>query len=359
MLLDPTSTLQQAIGCIDKNACGIALLVDDQMHLTGTITDGDIRRAILAGVDLQTPVSVLLAQKASSPYPKPITAPESSQPGALLELMHKYVIRQIPLLDGDGRVVGLALMDDLLPGDDLPLQAVIMAGGFGTRLRPLTDDTPKPLLPVGDRPLMELIVSQLRHSGIRRIQVTTHYMADRVKEHFGNGNVMGVEIEYTNEEHPLGTAGALALIPQPKEPLLVINGDILTSLDFRAMHNYHQKQGAELTVAVRQYSYQVPYGVLECDGPRVIGLHEKPTYNFFVNAGIYLVQPTALALIPQERRFDMTDLIQALVDKDQVVSCFPIVEYWLDIGQTTDYEQAQKDIREGKFRPGDERQNPG
>ena len=250
LFLDPGSTIQQAISCIDRNVCGIALIVDAQKSLIGTITDGDIRRAFLAGLDIQTSVNVLLERKAASPYSKPITALQGTEPSELIELLRSHAIRQVPLIDADGRVVDMAIIEDLLPGDDLPLQAVIMAGGYGTRLRPLTNDIPKPLLPVGDHPIMELIVSQLRNAGIRRIHVTTHYMADRVLEHFGNGNSLGVDIQYVNEENPLGTAGALGLIPPPSEPLLVINGDILTKLDFRAMLKYHQKQGAELTVAV-------------------------------------------------------------------------------------------------------------
>jgi dTDP-glucose pyrophosphorylase len=349
LFISPSSKIQDAIRCIDQNVCGIALSVDDENHLLGTITDGDIRRAILAGVNLLSPVTDIFARKSTSPYPKPITAAQGTESTILIDLMRKRAIRQVPLLNDNDQVVDLVLMEDLIPGDDLPLQAVIMAGGFGTRLRPLTEDIPKPLLPVGDQPLMELIVSQLRNAGIRRIHVTTHYMADRVKEYFGSGNALGVEIQYVNEKNPLGTAGALGLISPPSEPLLVINGDILTKLDFRAMLKYHQKHKAELTVAVRQYGFQVPYGVIECEGSRVLHLQEKPTYNFFVNAGIYLVQPGALENIPQGRHFDMTDLIQALVKLDRTIVAFPIVEYWLDIGQTTDYEQAQKDISEGKF----------
>jgi NDP-sugar pyrophosphorylase family protein len=312
--------------------------------LLGAITDGDIRRAMLADLSLDTAVSKVLELKANSSYPNPVTAQANTDQATLLELMRQHRIHQLPLLDDDGRVVGLITLDELLPNKVLPLQAVIMAGGFGTRLRPLTENLPKPMLPVGDKPVMELMINQMREVGIRTVNITTHYLPEKIMDYFGDGQTFGVDINYINENQPLGTAGALSLMDSPQEPLLVINGDILTGVDFRTMFTYHQEHQADLTVGVRQYDIKIPYGVLECDGPIVLGLREKPVYNFFVNAGIYLLQPEVHQYIPTGQRFDMTDLIEHLITTHHKVISFPIVEYWLDIGQHSDYQKAQNDI---------------
>lgn len=349
IFIKPDSTIHQAIKKLNRNAKGIALVTDQQRHLLGTITDGDIRRAILAGNSLDTPVANILAEKAESLYSKPITALVGTEPPELLNLMKMHVIQQLPIVDADGCVVDLILLEDLLPEPQLPLQAVIMAGGFGSRLNPLTNDVPKPMLPIGNRPLMEYTIEQLRRVGIQQINISTHYLPEKIVEHFGDGTKFGVNINYVNEEQPLGTAGALGLLDAPNEPFLVINGDILTRVNFRAMLNFHHKQDADLTVGVRQYEMEVPYGVLECDGPHVVQLSEKPRHNFLVNAGIYLLESSVHRYIPTGKHFNMTDLIGLLIDKGRTVVSFPILEYWLDVGQHADYMQAQKDIIDGSY----------
>jgi len=227
----------------------------------------------------------------------------------------------------------------------LPISAVIMAGGFGTRLRPLTDRIPKPLLPIRERPLMEWMVEQMRQLGIQQFYVTTHYMPEKIMEHFGDGQDFGIKITYVHEETPLGTAGALGLIEDLSQPLLVINGDILTTLDFRAMWAFHCQYKAALTMGVRQYEYQVPYGVIDADGPYVRQMKEKPLHQILINAGVYLLQPSVLRYIPKGQRFDMTDLLDTLLNKGDPVVNFPIIEYWIDIGQPADYAKAQKDFQ--------------
>ena len=341
-----THSIRVAMECVDRGACGIALVVDQERHLLGTITDGDVRRAILAGKDLELPVSVLLASKVSTQYPKPVTAQVGAKRETLLELLHHNALRQLPVLDNAGRVVDLVMLDDLIPTQDLQLKAVIMAGGMGTRLRPLTEDLPKPMLPVGGKPLMELVIEQLRQVGIRRVNVATHYKPEKISDHFGDGSSFGVEINYVNEDKPLGTGGALGLMEAPTEPMLVINGDILTQVDFRAMLAYHQKHRAVMTVAVKQYDIKVPYGVIECEGSRVCALKEKPQMHFLVNAGVYLLEPKVYEFIPNGEHFNMTDLIQRLLDSNHTVVSFPIIEYWVDIGQLADYEQAQNDMQQ-------------
>jgi dTDP-glucose pyrophosphorylase len=341
--------IKDVIACIDRTAQGIALVVDNDRLLLGTITDGDVRRAILDGVDLNKPVQELLERKPSSLYPEPITAPIGASETLLLDIMKEHAIQQIPLLDKHRRVVDLALLSEMVPEQELPpLDAVVMAGGYGTRLRPLTEDLPKPMLPIGDQPVMQLLLEQLSRAGIKRVNITTHYLPEKIREHFGDGQLLGVELNYVNEDRPLGTAGAIGLMEPADTPLLVINGDILTKVDFKAMLKYHQKHHADLTVGVRQYDLEVPYGVLECEGSYVRDLKEKPKYNFLVNAGIYLLEPTVYEYIPSGKRFDMTDLIEQLLADECSVVSFPIVEYWLDIGEPDDYQQAQEDVRNGK-----------
>ena len=261
--------------------------------------------------------------------------------------MKKHSVRHIPLLNDGGSVAGLVTADEMLPQEAVVLKAVIMAGGFGTRLHPLTEDLPKPMLPVGNRPLLELIIEQLREAGIHQVNITTHYKEEKIEEYFGDGRQFGVTLNYVKEGEPLGTAGSLSLMKAPQEPFLVINGDILTGVDFRAMLTYHRELDADLTVAVRRYELNVPYGVIESDGSHVCRLSEKPTYSFFVNAGVYLLQPSVYQYMPNKSRFDMTDLINSLLAAERSVVSFPIVEYWLDIGKHVDYQKAQEDYKKG------------
>jgi dTDP-glucose pyrophosphorylase len=345
--IGPTATIRDAIGCIDRSDRAIALVIDESGCLLDTITDGDIRRALLASVDLTAPIGSLRNRRKTSRYPVPVTAPITADPQDVLGTMEKQHLQQVPLLDDNGRVAGIVTRRDLCPSEPLTLTAVVMAGGEGARLRPLTADLPKPMLPMGGRPLMEHIITQLEHAGIKRVHITTHYHAEKIMEHFGDGQAFGLALSYVNEDRPLGTAGGLALLQPSDEPLLVMNGDIVTQVDFRSMYAYHREHQASLTVAVRAYEVKVPYGVMECAGTHVTAVREKPQLNLFVNAGIYLLEPSALQYIPQGRRFDMTDLIQVLIELGSPVVSFPIHEYWIDIGEHDNYVKAQHDMSSG------------
>lgn len=348
LLVTPADPLHAAITRIDRGRCGIALVVDGSGQLLGTITDGDVRRALLAHQDMETPVADFLQTKASTAPARPVTAPLGAGRDELLRLMTSQSVRQVPLLDAQGAVADLAILDDVLPKPGPPMQAVIMAGGRGTRLMPLTEDLPKPMLPVGGRPLLERIIEQLHEAGIRHVNISTHYKSEKIVDHFGDGRAFGVDLQYVNEDRPLGTGGALGLMSTPSETQLVINGDILTQVDFRAMRDFHQDHGAEMTVAVGRYEVQVPYGVVECDGARVARLKEKPQVGFLINAGVYLLEPSVYNLIPSGHKFNMTDLIHWLLEAGRPVIGFPIREYWLDVGQHGDYAQAEGDMRDGK-----------
>lgn len=344
----PDLSISEVIARIDRNAEGVVLIVDADMRLVGTVTDGDIRRAILRGVDLAAPVSTLWDDDAPRPHTRPITAGRDASPIQIVRLMGEYAIRHLPLIDDAGRVVALALLSRLIRRNDLPMRAVIMAGGFGTRLRPLTHELPKPMLPVGDRPLLQRTIEDLRKAGIRQIDITTHFEADKIRDHVGDGSPFDAVVHYNHEDEPLGTAGALRVLRiDSTDPLLVINGDILTTVNYAAMLEYHRENQAEMTVAVRNYSMTVPYGVVDCAGPAVLAIREKPKLDLFVNAGLYLVEPRVCKIIPSGRRFDMTELISLMIAQGRRVVSFPIHEYWLDIGQIEDYERAQRDVASG------------
>ncbi|MBA2271762.1 MAG: CBS domain-containing protein [Chthoniobacterales bacterium] len=345
LCISPPATIRDAIECINRSgAISLALLVNEEGRLVSVITDGDIRRGILHRLTLDAPVGDLLPIKSLMPNADAVTAPVGSDRVALLQIMEEKGVRQLPLLNEDGKIVDIVLRRDLLPEVAGNLQAVIMAGGFGKRLWPLTESLPKPMLPVGGRPLMERIVRQLQQAGIHRLNITTHYKPEKIVEHFGTGSAFGVDINYVNEDLPLGTAGALRLMPRPEHPFLVVNGDVLTGIDYAQMLDYHREHNADMTVAVNLHTIKVPYGVVDSDGSRITGLREKPEIKLFVNAGIYLLNPSVYEHIPAEHHFDMTDLIHSLIEAGRPVVSFPIREYWMDIGQHHDYAQAQADV---------------
>ncbi len=336
------STVRDVIEIIDRGGAGIAIVLDGDGRLVGTITDGDVRRAILEHVEAGADASVLLGHRPER-FAEPRTAPASTPPEELLVIMNEYRIRHVPLLDDDDRVVDIAFLSDLVQDYRLPLRAVVMAGGLGSRLAPLTEDMPKPMLPVGDKPLLERIVGQLREAGIHHVNLTTHYRSDRIKAHFGDGAQFGVDIRYTEEDRPLGTAGALALLEASDEPILVMNGDIVTRIDFAALLEFHRECAADLTVAVRRYEVRVPYGIVGVSGTEITDIDEKPIVRGFVNAGIYLLEPHVLQHVPAGERYDMTELIKEALAAGLRIASFPLSEYWLDIGQLEDYEQARRD----------------
>lgn len=335
-------TLAQVASVMEQGGKQIALVVDQEYKLQGVLTDGDLRRAIIAGVSMETPAHRVMQASfiSGTPY---------MGMKRIFSIMQKKSVRHVPIIDRNGTVVDLAWISDLIKQDAGELSAVVMAGGFGKRLRPLTETLPKPMLPVGDRPVMEHIVNNLQMAGIRDLKVTTHYMPEKIQSHFGDGREFGVKIDYVSEDRPLGTAGALGLMPVPKRPTLVVNGDIMTQVNYRAMLAFHKEHQADLTVGVRQYEIQIPYGVMVCDGANVQKLTEKPKHNFLVNAGMYLLDPVAYGYIPRNKRYDMTDLIESLIADGRTVVSFPIMEYWLDIGQHADYEQANVDLEKRKL----------
>ena len=346
-LITPAASIRETMSIIDAHAKGIAILVDDELRLLATITDGDIRRALLAGLGVDEPATSLIPCYPGPNTKHPVTALIGTSEATLLLMMQDHSIRQIPLLDNIGRVRGLAVQHDLLRQSDLPVMGVIMAGGFGKRLKPLTNRLPKPMLPVHGRPLLEHMLTKLSHAGVRSVSLTTHYLGDNIAEHFRDGEWLGVHIRYIEESEPLGTAGSLSQMSSETLPLLVINGDILTGVDFRAMLDFHHEHRAKLTVGVRFYGIEVPFGVLDTEDIYVTGIAEKPVLHYLISAGIYIIDPSLCSLIPAGQHFDMPDLIQAAIAAGEAVISFPVREYWLDIGRMEQYEKAQVDVAGG------------
>ncbi|MCW9035970.1 MAG: nucleotidyltransferase family protein [Rhodospirillales bacterium] len=347
--IGPEATMQEVLALIDKNGLGVALVVGEDRAFHGIVTDGDIRRAIMANVKFTLRVKDFLAQKDGPGPVEPLTASDDSNESQIVTLMEHTRVRHIPLLDKDGLVSGLALRSEMGGLVEGKMQALVMAGGKGMRLRPLTNKTPKPLLPIGGKPVIERIIDQLRDSGVKDISISTLYQAEKIQDHFGDGSGFGVNLHYTEEDQPLGTAGALSLIEEVRDPVLVINGDILTAMDFRAMFHFHKEHKADLTVAVRKYEFSVPFGVVDVEKAMVTNLQEKPDVSFFINAGVYLIQPEVLSQIKSNEHLDMTDLIDNLIAQKRPVASFPIHEYWIDIGQLDNYTQAQTDVGKGKL----------
>ncbi len=334
-LIPPSVSIRQAIEVIDIGANQICLVVDQEEHLLGTVTDGDVRRAILRGLDMEAPVELVMNRE---PH---VAAPDESDE-VLLNRMMTEVIRQIPLLDAGGRVVGLAYIDNLLkPAERRDNWVVLMAGGLGTRLHPLTETAPKPLLSVGDKPLLETILESFVHYNFHRFYISLNYKGEMIKDHFGDGSRWNAEIRYIEEDRRLGTAGALRLIPQrPETPIMVMNGDLLTRVNFQYLLDYHRQHLSKATMCVRAYDFQIPFGVVKIEGTRIKEIDEKPLQSFFVNAGIYVLEPELIDLIPADQYFDMTTLFETVIEAGHTTAVFPIREYWLDVGRMDDLSQA-------------------
>jgi len=333
-------TTREALEVIDAGGIQIALVTDADDRLKGVVTDGDIRRAILQGVDLDTTVQSVMNES-------PITARPQQDRQSLIDRMKARRIHQIPIVDDDGRVVGIEVLDDLLQPEKRPNPVVIMAGGLGTRLRPLTDDCPKPLLEVGDQPILETIIEGFITHGFHRFYLSVNYKSGMIEDYFGDGSDWGVDITYLHEEQRLGTAGPLSLLPElSDEPLIVMNGDLLTKLNFAHLLDYHRDQNATATMCVREHETQVPYGVIETEEQQMTGIEEKPTERYFVNAGIYVLEPETLDLLPENEFFDMTELFEALIDQEAEATVFPVREYWQDVGQKEDFRRANGEYEE-------------
>lgn len=338
-LVGPATSLEQAIDVLDKGALRIAIVVDEHRRLLGTLTDGDIRRALLRHLPLDIAVSEVMCAS-------PQVARREWTREHILSIMETTQLLQLPVIDEQNRVVGLETLHDLLDKRQLDNPVFLMAGGFGTRLYPLTQDCPKPLLKVGGKPILELILESFIEAGFHRFYMSTHYLPEMIRAHFGDGKRWGVSIKYIHEEEPLGTGGALGLLPHDEIdlPMLMMNGDLLTRVNYRGLLQFHQEHDNVATMCVREYEHRVPYGVITSDGHRVTGMVEKPVQRFFINAGIYVLAPELVHSVKPGTRIDMPTLLEGAMAKGSDVTMFPMHEYWLDIGRIEDFKRAQEEV---------------
>jgi len=335
-LVAPEATVSRTLKVLDDAGIRLVMVADAEDRLLGVVTDGDIRRALLRRIDLEARISEVM-------NPHPHTAQVGEPRESIRAKMEHHSLLHVPIVDLDERIVGLETYHHLTTAPVRENWVFLMAGGFGTRLRPLTNDCPKPMLPVGGKPILQSILESFVVAGFRNFYISVHYLPELIKNHFGDGSHWGVTIRYVEETTPLGTGGALGLLPEiDAKPVIVMNGDLLTHLDFNALLDFHLAQQSAMTVCVREYEMQVPFGVVNGEGATVHKIVEKPVHRFFVNAGIYVVSPEVVLHTHPPRRLDMPDLIEDMIARAHRVSMFPIHEYWLDVGRPDDYASAQR-----------------
>ena len=340
LVIRPSDSINHALKVIDQGGVQIALVLGDDGVLLGTITDGDIRRGILKSVDLDAPVSKIMATNSLVGHSNQISETYRS-------IMEANLIRQLPIVDSNSRVVDLVVDSSLqaLVSINRKNWVVLMAGGLGTRLSPLTDDTPKPLLKVGDKPVLETIIENFVSQGFSRFYISVNYKSDQIKNYFGDGSRWGVEIRYLEEKSRLGTAGSLSLISDlPSYPIIVMNGDLVTKVNFENLIDFHSEQNSKATMCVRDYDFQVPFGVVKTEHTRIVSIEEKPKQRFLINAGIYVLEPDIFETISFGDHQDMPHVFDFLIKTGHDTTVFPICEYWLDIGQLEDYDRANSEF---------------
>lgn len=338
IILQQTSTIKEALKVIDNGAMKIAFVVDDNNKLIGSISDGDIRRGILKNLSLDDSIQTIICRT-------PIVCKLNDTKEKMLEIALSKKIYQIPIIDDDGKLIGIKEIDELLQQETKTNKIVLMVGGLGTRLRPLTDNIPKPMLKVGNKPILETIISNFKKYGFVNIVLCVSYKADIIEEYFKDGSEFGVNIEYVHEKKRMGTAGALSLIRDKlNEPFFVMNGDLLTNINFENMMDYHLLNNSMATMGVREYDFQVPYGVVNINNSEIVSIEEKPVHKFFVNGGIYILNKKVLEHIPDDEFYDMPTLFEKLIKKQLKSISFPIHEYWLDIGRIEEFEKANNEF---------------
>lgn len=334
-LLSHDSLIQDAIVILNKFGGKIALVTNDQGKFEGTISDGDIRRGLLKGLSIKSPITEIIHHNA-------IVVPPNISRELVLQLMVANKIQQIPVINESGEIVGLYLWDEISTPPEVKNVMVIMAGGMGARLRPETNNCPKPMLEVAGRPILEHIIDRARNNGFAHFIISVHYLGDMIKNYFGNGEKWDVEISYVEETRPLGTAGALKLLnPVPGSSFIVTNGDVITDINYLELLEFHTKHRAEATMAVRSHEWQHPYGIVHTQGIAITGFDEKPVTTNYINAGVYALEPAALDIMTPGETYDMPRIFDLLREKGKSTVAYPMHEPWLDVGRPHDLEQAR------------------
>ncbi|HYP24239.1 MAG TPA: nucleotidyltransferase family protein [Actinomycetota bacterium] len=332
-VLRPENTLDEAMRALQSNREGVAVVVDGDDRMLGTVIDADIRRATLNDISLSAPVTAVMSRN-------PVRAESGATKSELLDLMRLHRLRAIPIVD-DEVLVDVRSLTSVVEDEILPV-TVIMAGGEGRRLRPLTETVPKPLVPIGDRPVVEGVIGPLRRAGVKDITLALNYKAELIQEHLGTGERLGVSLRYMIEKERMGTAGALSLLPEtPDRPICVSNADIVTTMSFARLFDYHWHHRAAITVAATWHTSAIPYGVLRTAGHYMLGMIEKPEQRELVSGGIYVLDPEVLRFIRGRAPLDMPDLVADVLAEGLPVCVFPILETWVDIGRIEDLERAR------------------
>lgn len=338
IIVSEQNTLFETMQIIDKSSLQFAVVVSEEGNLLGTVTDGDIRRSILRGDTLDVKITKVM-------NPSPITGIVGQSRKKYYQLMQTKKLKQLPIVDKNNKIIDILFSDKVVSNNENLV--VLMVGGLGTRLRPLTNDIPKPMLKVGGKPILETIIEGFKQYGFTNFILSVNYKKEVIQNYFQNGEAFDVNISYIEETKRLGTAGALSLLPtQPNKPIFVMNGDLLTQVNFEQLMHFHIDNNSSATMCVREYEYQIPYGVIETDGVSLVSIKEKPIHKSFVNAGIYVLSPEALNHIPNNEYYDMPELFQKLVKEEMKTTVFPIREYWLDIGRMDDFEKANIEYKE-------------
>lgn len=336
-LIAPDASLRSAIEQMDGAALKILLVVDQNRHLLGTLTDGDVRRALLRGETLDVETQTVM-------FKTPLVVGPDLDRAAVLDLMRVNKILQLPIVNSEQRVVGLHLWDKVLTPPRRENTILLMAGGFGKRMMPYTETTPKPMLEVAGKPLLQHAIERAKADGFHNFLISLHYLPDVIRNHFGDGSALGVNIDYITEDTPLGTAGALSLIRErPTLPMVIANGDILTDVRFSNFVDFHTSFGAVATMAVREHEYRNPFGVVQTDGMVITGFEEKPAWRTKVNAGLYVLSPEALDLIVPGEHCDMPTLFGRIARNGGKTIVYPIHETWMDVGNPQDLLRANRD----------------
>jgi dTDP-glucose pyrophosphorylase len=342
ILINKSTKILDVIKIIENGVKQIALVVDEKKKLLGTVNDGDIRRALLNGISLNDTVENIYFKESTT-----VNINDSKE--TILNICKVKKIHQVPVVDNDNNIMGLEILDELIGSSIKPNKVVLMVGGLGSRLRPLTETTPKPMLPVGGKPILQTIVEKFVSYGFVNIIMCIGYKSHIIQDFFEDGSKFGANIEYVLEDKRMGTAGALSLLSdeqQPKEAFFVMNGDLLTNINFEHLLEFHLQNQAKATMCVREYDFQVPYGVVNIEDGQIKAIEEKPTHKFFVSAGIYMLDASCISMIPSNEFYDIPTLFENLIAKEDNLISFPIREYWLDIGRMDEYEKANREYDE-------------
>lgn len=333
VLMAPGGSIRQALSVLNDVRSQFVMVVDEARCLLGTVTDGDIRRGLLRGLGLDSPVESIM-------HRDPLVVPPEMPRESIGKLLAANRVHHLPVVDARRTVVGLHTLDDLLEREARSNLMVVMAGGKGTRLRPYTESCPKPLLPVNGKPILEHIVQRAQEDGFSRFLFSVHYLGEMIQDYFGDGSRWGVDIQYVYENEPIGTAGALSLMPPPDMPIVVTNGDVMTDIRYSELLDFHLRHDAAATMAVRMHEWQNPFGVVSLNGVDLVGFEEKPVSRSYVNAGIYALEPEALGLLVKNEYCDMPMLFDRLRQEGHRTIAFPMHEPWLDVGRPADLAAA-------------------